>query len=88
MMSPLSNLQLSPQGFLFDHSTGTSYTTNRVGVFILRRLMQGDSRVDILENLVAEYDVSRSRADQDLTEFAELMRNYRLLRPQLLEKSA
>ena len=78
-MSAYPHLQLSPQGFLFDHRSGISYSTNRVGAFILQALMDAASRDDVLDQLVENFDVSRTRAAADLDEFLGLAGKYRLM---------
>lgn len=85
-MSAHPHLQLSPQGFLFDHRTGTSYSTNRVGAFILDLVIQGETQDRILEQLVREYDVSQDRARQDMDEFLGLAGSFRLLPAKRLEE--
>jgi hypothetical protein len=78
-MSGFDHLHLSAQGFLFDHHSGISYSMNTVGAFIMRLLIQGEEKDAVLERLARDYDVSRDRASQDLSEFMLLLRQHSLL---------
>lgn len=78
-MERLDHLHLSPQGFLFDHNTGVSYTTNGVGAFVLTRLIDGEDPAAIRTVLLDQYEVDAARVDQDLEDFVDLLRRHRLL---------
>ncbi len=69
----LSHLALSDNGFLFDSSTGRTYTLNSTGTFILKKLIDGLSRKDILSALVEEYDVTEITASHDLDKFLDYL---------------
>ncbi len=77
-MSGAEHLHLSPQGFLFDHHSGISYTTNGVGAFILERWIAGRDRDRILGELRVAYEVTADRVSTDLDEFLALLRQYGL----------
>jgi hypothetical protein len=77
-MADYSHLQLSPQGFLFDHHTGTSYSMNSIAAFVLRLLLKGEQRDSIREAVCDTYEVAEERASLDVDEFIALLVNYRL----------
>ncbi|MDP2360576.1 MAG: PqqD family protein [bacterium] len=75
----LAHLHLNPQGFLFDHHSGLSFSTNGTGAFILDRLIQGRTRADILRALVESWEVAPDQAATDLDEFVQALRRHRVL---------
>lgn len=79
MAAQLSHLHLSPQGFLFDHHSGLSFSTNSTGAYILERLIQGDERQVILNSMAQHFDVSPDQAASDLDEFLASLRQNRIL---------
>lgn len=48
---PLSNLAISETGFVFDPSTGATFTVNATGLVVLRALRDGASLDRIVELL-------------------------------------
>jgi PqqD family protein of HPr-rel-A system len=78
-MSRLQHLAINEEGFIFDPLTGESFTTNKTGVFILKRLQEGKSEDKILEELVEEFDVSREVAERDLIDFIQKLRSFNLI---------
>jgi hypothetical protein len=78
-MARLDHLHLSPQGFLFDHHSGLSFSTNSTGAFVLDLLIQGLARQEILNRLVEDFDATPDQAAFDLDEFLALLRQHRVL---------
>jgi hypothetical protein len=77
-MSAFEHLHLSAQGFLFDHHSGISYSTNTVGAFILNHLIQGEDQETVLSQLKDLYDVDVDRVTHDLSEFMLLLKQHSL----------
>jgi PqqD family protein of HPr-rel-A system len=69
----LSHLALSDNGFLFDTSTGYTYTLNATGTFILKRLMDDQSEAAILQDLMEEFDTVEEVASRDLEQFVSYL---------------
>jgi hypothetical protein len=78
-MSAIAHLHLSPQGFLFDHHSGLSFSTNSTGAWILDRLIRGEAQQEILNSLVGAFEVSPDQAALDLEEFLGVLRQSRVL---------
>ncbi len=78
-MATLNHLHLSPQGFLFDHHSGLSFSTNSTGAWILDRMIKGVVQQEILNGLVEDFDVSPDQAALDLEEFLTVLRQHRVL---------
>jgi PqqD family protein of HPr-rel-A system len=56
-------------GFLFDSSTGFTYTLNHTGAFIFNRLKEGRGKGEILQDLIETFDVDKDRARDDFEDF-------------------
>jgi hypothetical protein len=65
----LSHLALSDDGFLFDPTSGNTYTLNSVGAFILRKMIQKYSFDQIIAAVIEEYDVPEDVIVRDLEQF-------------------
>ena len=79
-MGKLQKLAISDESFIFDPETGSSFTVNQTGLFILKLLKEGKSQEEIVEALTEEFDVSREEASRDLIDFLEQLRINGLLR--------
>lgn len=74
----LRSLALAETGFLFDPSTGHTYTLNPTGAQLLRWLRDGTPAGDLADRLAAEFDVAAGEAELDVTAFLARLREYRL----------
>lgn len=77
--SPLGHLALSDSGFLFDTSTGSTYTLNPTGTFIVKAMIAGAPAAEIPAGLAAEFEVTEEVAGRDLAEFLLQLRESGLL---------
>ncbi len=76
-LKKLKSLAISESGFIFDPASGSSYTTNETGLFILNELKHGKTTDEIQELLMKEYDVDESTVESDLMRIIEqLQANY------------
>ncbi len=73
------NLALSENGFLFDTRTGNTYSLNRTGTFLLRRLIDGTARDELEACLIDRFDVERETASHDVEQFLFLLRDLRII---------
>jgi PqqD family protein of HPr-rel-A system len=64
----LKNLALSDTGFLFDPTTGNTYTLNETGILVLNELKSGKSKSEIVQLLVRDYEVEEDEATRDITD--------------------
>ncbi len=67
----LANLALSDNGFLFDTTTGHTYTLNETGALTLRMIIEEVSLPKIVERLTDRFEVTHDTALRD----AELFRS-------------
>ena len=75
----LVNLAISDNGFVFDPSTGHSFTTDAVGLDILNLLKQGKDVGEITETLLNEYAVSENELEADILDFIHSLKNFDLV---------
>ena len=78
-MNSLKQLAINDEGFIFNPTTGESWTTNQTGLFIIKLLKEGFSEEEILNKMVEEFDIDRDTAFRDLTDFLEKLRSYKLI---------
>jgi len=70
----LSHLAVNDEGFVFDPSTGDSYTVNHTGLVILRALQEDADDARIVRRLTDEYDVAPDSAAADVADFKTRLR--------------
>lgn len=68
-MNKIKQLAISESGFIFDPSTGHSYTANTTGAFILKQYALDKSETEIIEAVMNEYEVDEVQVRQDLKSF-------------------
>jgi hypothetical protein len=78
-MGYLQQLALSDDGFIFDPTSGQSFTVSDTGLFILKGLKQGTATDQIARQLTEIYDVDYDEARQDTLDFIMYLKNHRLL---------
>ena len=70
----LFHLALSDDGFLFDASTGHSFNLNEPGTFILKRMIQGLGRDQIITAMAEVYDAPEDLFHRDLSLFCQYLK--------------
>ena len=73
------NIALSDTGFLFNPSTGDSYSTNPIGLDIIRELKYGSSPKEVLRFIIEKYEVEESRVEKDHGDFLEMLKSFHLM---------
>lgn len=74
-----SELTISESGFLFDHSTGLTYTLNPTGQFIFRKIQDKQNARNILSLVMEEFDVNEETAHKDLDDFVRQLKEFDLV---------
>lgn len=75
----LSVLAVSESGFIFDPTTGHSYTANATGLKILELLKAGKEPDEIKSSLLDEYDATEDDVTVDVNDFIENLKKYFLI---------
>lgn len=73
-ISSLLDLAVSDSGFVFDPRSGTTYTVNKSGVVLLRGIVRGLNRLELMEELKADFAVGDADLHRDIDEFIQLLR--------------
>ncbi len=73
------NIATSEIGFIFNPSTGDSYSANPVAAEILQLLKQGTAVSSVKEHIMATYEVEPLRLEQDLDDFMNQLKEANLL---------
>lgn len=64
----LKNLALSDTGFVFDPTTGNTYTLNETGLAIVRLLKLDTTKKDIIQTIMSEYEVDADEIERDYSD--------------------
>jgi len=78
-MNYLKRLAISAEGFIFDPVTGSSFTTNETGLFIINALKEEKKEEEVVQMLAENFEVSKEEASRDLVDFIEQLRYYGLI---------
>jgi len=73
------NIALSESGFVYDPSTGESYSLNEQGIEILRLLQEEKSFPEISSTMVGQYEVNGVDFEKYYFDFLGMLRQFRLL---------
>lgn len=73
------NVALSDSGFLFNSSTGDSYSVNPTGQFILNLLQEDRSEETIIKAVIDEFAIDKDTIEKDLYDFKNFLQSYKLV---------
>lgn len=73
------NIAISETGFLFDPSTGDSFTLNPMGVEILKMIREGKNQEEITAQITSVYDVVESAFERYFYDFAAMLKHYQII---------
>lgn len=72
-------IAVSETGFLFDPSSGDSYSLNPVGTEILILIKEGKTESEIKQHFLNNYEVDEGTFDKCLIDFISMLRIYNIL---------
>ncbi len=78
-MNLKKNIATSDSGFIFNPSTGDSFSANPLAAELLLLLKQGLSVSEIKKNILEKYDVESSQLEQDWDDFSAQLKEANLL---------
>lgn len=78
-MSKLNSLAISDNGFIFKPSTGESFTTNEMGLFIIQLLKENKSGEEIINAIMEEFEVDSVTAGRDLYEYLDFLKREQMM---------
>jgi hypothetical protein len=73
------NIAISESGFIFNPSNGDSFSTNQVGMEIIKLLKEGNSKEEIISELTTSFQIDAATMEKDLGDFFLMLQNYQLL---------
>ena len=73
------NVAISENGFVFNSSSGDTFTVNSTGKVILDLINQGKSREEIIDAVEQQFIVSKETASKHFDDFILLLNQYNLL---------
>lgn len=73
------NIAVSDEGFMFNPTTGDSFSTNPIGAEIIALLKQDKTQHEIALEICERYDVDASLFERDLDDFTTLLKEYSIL---------
>lgn len=73
------NLAVSETGFIFNPTSGDSFTANEIGTEIINLMKESKNIADIKAALLAKYDVESSQLEKDVDDFIVLLRDNNLV---------
>jgi hypothetical protein len=79
MIALKRNIAISESGFVFNPTTGDSFSLNAVGTDILKLLKEGKDENEVKKTIRTWYDVDQETLDKDLYDFLKMLGQYKLL---------
>lgn len=74
------NIAISESGFLFQPSTGETFTLNQVGKEILNLIRSKKSEEEIVNLIADNYDIDIATAHKDFADFVNQLKQYSILK--------
>jgi len=72
------NIALSDSGFVFDPSTGDSFSTNPIGLEIIKLMKENKTTEEIKASIVKQYMVDEVSFEKDLYDFVNMLSKLKL----------
>lgn len=79
MIALKKNIAVSESGFVFNPTSGDSFTLNTVGTEVLKLMKEGKSENDIKNTIRAWYDIDEETLDKDYYDFLKMLGQFKLL---------
>ncbi len=72
------NIALSDSGFVFDPSSGDSFSTNPIGLEIIKLLKNGKSADEIKKHITSTYMIDDNSFEKDLYDFVNMLQKLKI----------
>jgi hypothetical protein len=73
------NLAVSESGFIFNPSTGDSFSVNPIGAEVINLLKEDRSAEQIKTTLLEKYDVEKTLLEKDIDDFLSQMKDNNMM---------
>lgn len=77
-MKVKNNVAISDSGFVFNPSTGESFSVNPISKQIMEWMSEGKSDSEIIDLVVKNFATDKDTIEKDLYDFVELLKSYQL----------
>lgn len=78
-MNLKKNITISENGFLFDGTTGDSYSVNATATEMMQLIKDGKSEEEICADIVRKFEVEPFMVERHYFEFTNLLRHLSLI---------
>lgn len=78
-MNLKKNVAISESGFVFDPTTGDSFSLNPVGQEILELIKQGKNQNEITDLIISKYDVDQNSFERYFIDFLSTLKQMQLV---------
>ena len=72
------DVAVSDSGFVFNPTTGESFSVNPIGMEIIGLMKAGKSIEEVIDHILKQYDTEQVTAEKDLYDFYEMLGHYSL----------
>lgn len=72
------NIAISDSGFVFDPSSGDSFSTNPIGLEIIKMLKENKSAQDIKASILKDYMIDETSFEKDYYDFVNMLGKLKL----------
>ena len=77
-MNLKKDVAVSDSGFVFNPSTGESFSVNPIGMEIIGLLKENKSGKEITDYILNKYHTESSTADKDFMDFMDMLKHFSL----------
>ncbi len=78
-MNIKKDIAISDSGFVFDPTTGESYSLNPIGVEILTLLKEGNDQQEITDFIIQRYEIDKSTFENNYYDFINMLKKFNLI---------
>ena len=78
-MNIRKNIAISETGFIFNPSTGESFSVNYIGAEIITQLKEGKGYEEIRDSILAHYETDTDTFEKDYYDYITLLKGYGLV---------
>lgn len=73
------NIAISQNGFVFDPSTGDSFSLNETGIEIIEMMKQNLQETEIKSAILEKYDIDGFNLDRFYLDFVSMLKQFNLV---------
>lgn len=78
-MKVKKNIALSDSGFVFNPSSGDSYSVNPIGLEMIKLMKEGKNQQEIKDHILENYAVDEASMEKDYYDFIKMLEQHKLI---------